>query len=173
MPARKGARCLQAGEKVRAMRALLQTHDRDRILVFANAARDSAVYLLAAQYLQTATDWRNEDAARERIVQLFSRAKSPMHLAQFHENRAAAALEAQHDCGAALAALQVWCNLSLLMQMQHRDCCSTREANVFCKYLFILKLNNRKKKKLNRILRLQCIGVQLRALSPDVWLTVR
>lgn len=88
------------------MRALLHTHDRDRILLFANVSRDSSVYLLAAQYLQTADDWREDGAARERIVQLLTKAKSPMHLARFHEGRAAAALEAGRDCAAALGAMQ-------------------------------------------------------------------
>merc|ERR1719420_1276659 len=46
----------QAGDKSRAMKALLQTGDTERIIFFAGTARQNDVYILAANYLQS-LDW--------------------------------------------------------------------------------------------------------------------
>jgi len=41
----------QAGEKLKAMKSLLMSGDTERIIFFANVARQKEVYILAANYL--------------------------------------------------------------------------------------------------------------------------
>lgn len=62
---------MQAGDPVKAMKALLHTAEQDRILRFATASRSPQVYLLAAQWLQASVAWLNDAAARKQACCLY------------------------------------------------------------------------------------------------------
>jgi intraflagellar transport protein 140 len=98
---------LQAGERTKAMKALLHTHERDKIIRFATACRDPAVYLMAAQFLQTSGDWMNDGDALAKITQFYSKAKSPLHTARFYETCAQVKIEESQDYEGACQDLQV------------------------------------------------------------------
>ena len=98
---------VQAGERTKAMQALMATHERDKIMLFANVSRDPAVYLMAAQFLQTSAGWRGDEATVKKILQFYTKAKSPAHLAAFYEGCAQAEMDEMREYGRAAAALRV------------------------------------------------------------------
>lgn len=98
---------LQAGEAVKAMKALLQSGDEERVTRFAQASRSRELYLLAAQFLQASGRWRGDPAALRTLAAFYAKAKSPQHTAAFHEGCAQAALDDGPDFGRAEAALAV------------------------------------------------------------------
>jgi hypothetical protein len=98
---------VQAGDAVKAMKALLHSGDRDRIVRFAQASRSREIYLLAAQYLQASGSWLQDEATLKNIVTFLSKAKSPQHLAAFYETCAQAEIDECRDYVRAEAAMQV------------------------------------------------------------------
>ena len=100
------SRVLQAGDRIKAMKSLLATHDTDRILLFANVSRDPQVYLLAAHFLQASGSWLRDEGMHKKVVQLYAKAKSPMHTAAFYEACAQAEIDENRDYSKAVAALQ-------------------------------------------------------------------
>lgn len=100
-------RCVQAGDRVKAMKALMLTHDAEKVTLFASVSRDPAVYLLAAQFLQTAGTWRHDEAAFSKLAQFYAKAKSPLHAAAFYETCAQAEMDEASDFVRAASALQV------------------------------------------------------------------
>lgn len=103
----ESVRGVQAGDSVRAMRALLQTHDRERVVRFAAASRSPPCYLLAAQFLQASGAWLREPETLAKIRQFYAKAKSPAHTGAFFEACALAELDEGRDYERAAAALQV------------------------------------------------------------------
>lgn len=65
------------------MRWLVKSGDIDKMLFFAQASRDRAVYLMAARALQAA-DWRARPALLRRVAVLYEKAKAPRPLAAFY-----------------------------------------------------------------------------------------
>jgi hypothetical protein len=98
---------LQAGERTKAMKALLHTHDREKIIRFATVCRDPVVYLMAAQFLQTSGDWLHDVDTLAKITQFYNKAKSPLHTAQFYESCALVEINECRDYERACQALQV------------------------------------------------------------------
>ncbi|KAK6014197.1 tetratricopeptide repeat protein [Ostertagia ostertagi] len=74
----------QAGDKLQAMRALLKSGDTQKIVFFANTARNKEIYILAANYLQT-TDWQGNAQVIREIETFYSKAHSHLHLANFYK----------------------------------------------------------------------------------------
>lgn len=66
------------------MRALLKSGDTEKIVFFANTARDKEMYVMAANYLQTC-DWKNNPEITQQILALYNKAQAPEHLAGFYE----------------------------------------------------------------------------------------
>lgn len=56
---------MQAGDPLKAMKALLHTGEQDRILRFATASRSPQIFLLAAQWMQASVSWLNDDVPRK------------------------------------------------------------------------------------------------------------
>ena len=56
---------MQAGDPIKAMKALLHTGEQDRILRFATASRSPPVFLLAAQWMQASVAWLHDEATRK------------------------------------------------------------------------------------------------------------
>ncbi|KAL0273238.1 UNVERIFIED_CONTAM: hypothetical protein PYX00_005959 [Menopon gallinae] len=73
----------QAGDKVRAMKALLKSGDTDKIIFLAGVSREKEVYVMAANYLQ-ALDWRSNPQLLNTIIQFYSKAKAYQSLSNFY-----------------------------------------------------------------------------------------
>ncbi|CAF0995675.1 unnamed protein product [Adineta ricciae] len=95
---------LDAGNKIKSMRALIHAGDVERISTFANVARNREVYLLAADYLKT-LDWKKHPDALQNIMNFYKRAKAYEKLAQFYDMCAQIEIEEYRDYSKALEAL--------------------------------------------------------------------
>ncbi|VDL79072.1 unnamed protein product, partial [Nippostrongylus brasiliensis] len=95
----------QAGDKLQAMRALLKSGDTQKIVFFANTARNKEIYILAANYLQT-TDWQGNAEVIREIETFYSKAHSFLHLASFYKACAFMEVETFNDFSKAADALQ-------------------------------------------------------------------
>ncbi|KAK9885497.1 hypothetical protein WA026_010990 [Henosepilachna vigintioctopunctata] len=73
----------QAGDKIKAMKALLKSGDTDRIIFFATVSRKREIYIMAANYLQT-VDWQNNPEILRNIITFYSKAKALALLANFY-----------------------------------------------------------------------------------------
>merc|ERR1719460_2722016 len=93
----------QAGDKSRAMKALLQTGDTERIIFFAGTARQNDVYILAADYLQS-LDWHDEEVMKN-IILFLTKAKEFQKLGEFYEHCAQAEIDEYRDYEKASGAL--------------------------------------------------------------------
>ncbi|VDL82930.1 unnamed protein product [Nippostrongylus brasiliensis] len=90
---------------VSAMRALLKSGDTQKIVFFANTARNKEIYILAANYLQT-TDWQGNAEVIREIETFYSKAHSFLHLASFYKACAFMEVETFNDFSKAADALQ-------------------------------------------------------------------
>ncbi|CAG9865125.1 unnamed protein product [Phyllotreta striolata] len=73
----------QAGDKIRAMKALLKSGDTEKITFFASVSRQREIYIMAANYLQT-TDWQNHPEVLRNIITFYSKGKALDLLANFY-----------------------------------------------------------------------------------------
>ncbi|KAF4653555.1 hypothetical protein FOL47_010442 [Perkinsus chesapeaki] len=94
----------QAGDKIRAMKALLRSGDTERIVFYAQTARTKEVYILAANSLQS-LDWYKNEELEKNIVSFYTRAKATDQLIRFHELRAHSAIDERQDVEGAIRAL--------------------------------------------------------------------
>lgn len=74
----------QAGDKLQAMKSLLQSGDTEKIIFFAGTARQPEIYVLAGNYLQC-LDWRNDPEIMKNIIQFYGKAKAYEKLAVFYD----------------------------------------------------------------------------------------
>ena len=112
---------LQAGDRQKAMKALMQTHDIDKIVLFANVSRNRDIYLVAAQYLQTSRSWLQDEGTMKTIAAFYTKAKSPEHLAGFYEACAQAEIDECRDYKRAITAMQVLPSGSFLDEISDRS----------------------------------------------------
>ncbi|KAK4874572.1 hypothetical protein RN001_013932 [Aquatica leii] len=73
----------QAGDRVRAMKALLKSGDTDKIIFFAGVSRQREIYIMAANYLQS-LDWQNKPEVLRNIITFYSKGKALDLLANFY-----------------------------------------------------------------------------------------
>ncbi|KAJ8978265.1 hypothetical protein NQ317_012623 [Molorchus minor] len=73
----------QAGDKVRAMKALLKSGDTEKIIFFAGVSRQREIYIMAANYLQS-LDWQNQPEVLRNIITFYSKGKALDLLANFY-----------------------------------------------------------------------------------------
>ncbi|XP_057670783.1 intraflagellar transport protein 140 homolog [Diorhabda carinulata] len=73
----------QAGDKIRAMKALLKSGDTEKIIFFAGVSRQREIYIMAANYLQT-VDWQNQPDILKHIITFYSKGKALDLLANFY-----------------------------------------------------------------------------------------
>jgi len=74
----------QAGNKMKAMKALLKCGDTEKIVFFAQRCRQKEIYILAANHLQT-LDWRNDTDILNNIVAFYTKGKALDFLSRFYE----------------------------------------------------------------------------------------
>ncbi|XP_049817321.1 intraflagellar transport protein 140 homolog isoform X2 [Aethina tumida] len=73
----------QAGDKIRAMKALLKSGDTEKIVFFASISRQREIYIMAANYLQS-LDWQNQPEVLRNIIVFYSKGKALDLLANFY-----------------------------------------------------------------------------------------
>ncbi|KAF4671919.1 hypothetical protein FOL46_009748 [Perkinsus olseni] len=95
----------QAGDKIRAIKALLRSGDTEKIIFYAQTARAKEVYVLAANSLQS-LDWFNNPELEKNIIAFYTRAKATDQLSRFHQARAHRAIDEHQDVEGAIAALE-------------------------------------------------------------------
>ncbi|CAL1292527.1 unnamed protein product [Larinioides sclopetarius] len=94
----------QAGDKIKAMKALLKSGDTERIIFFANVSRQRDIYVMAANYLQT-LDWRNGGDIIKHIITFYTKGKALDLLASFYEAYAQDEIDEYQNYEKALEAL--------------------------------------------------------------------
>uniref|UniRef100_A0ABL0EJ54 Anaphase-promoting complex subunit 4 WD40 domain-containing protein n=1 Tax=Rhodnius prolixus TaxID=13249 RepID=A0ABL0EJ54_RHOPR len=73
----------QAGNKMKAMRALLKSGDTDKIIFFANVSKQKEMYVMAANYLQS-LDWRVKPELLKTIISFYTKGRAHHLLANFY-----------------------------------------------------------------------------------------
>ncbi|PBC28358.1 intraflagellar transport protein 140 homolog [Apis cerana] len=73
----------QAGNKLRAMKALLKSGDTEKICFFAQVSRQREIYIMAGNYLQS-LDWQNQPEVLKNIINFYSKGKAMDLLANFY-----------------------------------------------------------------------------------------
>ncbi|KAJ1532231.1 hypothetical protein ONE63_000848 [Megalurothrips usitatus] len=94
----------QAGNKVKAMKALLKSGDTEKITFFANVSRQKDIYVMAANYLQS-LDWQNEPSLLKHIVNFYTKGKALDLLANFYAACAQVEVDEYQNYEKALGAL--------------------------------------------------------------------
>lgn len=94
----------QAGDKIKAMKALLKSGDTERIIFFANVSRQREIYVMAANYLQT-LDWRNGGDIIKHIITFYTKGKALDLLSSFYEAYAQDEIDEYQNYEKALDAL--------------------------------------------------------------------
>lgn len=74
----------QAGNKLKAMRALLKSGDTEKIVFFAGVSRQKENYIMAANYLQS-LDWRKEPETMKTIISFYTKGRALDLLASFYD----------------------------------------------------------------------------------------
>lgn len=74
----------QAGNKLKAMRALLKSGDTEKIVFFAGVSRQKENYVMAANYLQS-LDWRKEPGTMKTIISFYTKGRALDLLASFYD----------------------------------------------------------------------------------------
>jgi len=95
----------QAGNKVKAMKALLKSGDTEKVVFFANVSRTPEVYVLAANYLQT-LEWHKDAEVLKNIQDFYTKARAYEQLSSFFEACATLEIDDFRNYEKALAALR-------------------------------------------------------------------
>uniref|UniRef100_A0A671WNM9 Intraflagellar transport 140 n=1 Tax=Sparus aurata TaxID=8175 RepID=A0A671WNM9_SPAAU len=94
----------QAGNKLKAMRALLKSGDTEKIVFFANVSRQKELFIMAANYLQS-LDWRNNPEILKTIIGFYTKGRALDLLAGFYEACAQVEIDDYQNYEKALDAL--------------------------------------------------------------------
>lgn len=73
----------QAGNKLRAMKALLKSGDTEKICFFAQVSGQRDIYIMAGNYLQS-LDWQNQPKVLQNIINFYTKGKAMDLLANFY-----------------------------------------------------------------------------------------
>jgi intraflagellar transport protein 140 len=94
----------QAGNKTRAMKALLKSGDTEKIVFFAGVSRQRDVYVMAANYLQS-LDWRKDPKIMKNIISFYTKGRALESLASFYDTCAQVEIDEYQDYEKAQGAL--------------------------------------------------------------------
>lgn len=94
----------QAGNKLKAMRALLKSGDTEKIVFFASVCRQKDLFIMAANYLQS-LDWRKNPEILKTIIGFYTKGRAPDLLAGFYEACAQVEIDDYQNYEKALDAL--------------------------------------------------------------------
>ena len=73
----------QAGNKMKAMKALLKSGDTEKIVFFAGVSRQKEIYVMAANYLQS-LDWRKDPEIMKNIIGFYTKGRALDSLSSFY-----------------------------------------------------------------------------------------
>lgn len=73
---------LRTGDKITSLKCLIELGDPNKVIAFANTARSSDTYVLAANFLQTA-DWHQNPDLMKNIIMFYQKAKAFENLSSF------------------------------------------------------------------------------------------
>lgn len=113
----------QAKQKVKAMQCLLHSGDTQKIVQYAQTARNPEVYVLAANFLQN-SDWHNDPNLMKTIITFYSKAKAYEQLSGFYDACAQVEIDEYRDYTKALGAMR-----ESLKQLNKAEC-SNKEAKL-------------------------------------------
>ncbi|KAF0771516.1 Uncharacterized protein FWK35_00000315 [Aphis craccivora] len=105
----------QAGQKIKAMKALLKSGDTEKIIFYANVSRQHEIYVMAANYLQT-LDWQERPEFLKTIVSFYTKGKAPHLLANFYISCAQLEVDEYRNYNKAVGAL------SEALKVLSKDC---------------------------------------------------
>ncbi|XP_003373232.1 intraflagellar transport protein 140 [Trichinella spiralis] len=74
---------IQSGCKIKAMKALIKSGDVEKVIFFANTARNKELYIIAGNYLQS-LNWKQNGKVVEQIVQFYKKAQAHQQLISFY-----------------------------------------------------------------------------------------
>ncbi|OUC47687.1 hypothetical protein D917_06733 [Trichinella nativa] len=74
---------IQSGCKIKAMKALIKSGDVEKVIFFANTARNKELYIIAGNYLQS-LNWKQNGKVVEQIVQFYKKAQAQEQLISFY-----------------------------------------------------------------------------------------
>ncbi|XP_077862626.1 intraflagellar transport protein 140 homolog [Saccoglossus kowalevskii] len=94
----------QAGNKVKAMRALLKSGDTEKIVFFAGVSRQKEIYVMAANYLQS-LDWRKDPEIMKNIIGFYTKGRALDSLAGFYDACAQVEIDEYQNYDKALGAM--------------------------------------------------------------------
>ncbi|XP_072167641.1 intraflagellar transport protein 140 homolog [Diadema setosum] len=94
----------QAGNKAKAMRALLKSGDTEKIIFFAGVSRQKEIYVMAANYLQS-LDWRKDPEIMKNIIGFYTKGRALDSLAGFYDACAQVEIDEYQNYDKALGAL--------------------------------------------------------------------
>ncbi|MGH0149769.1 UNVERIFIED_CONTAM: hypothetical protein FKN15_049588 [Acipenser sinensis] len=94
----------QAGNKLKAMRALLKSGNTDKIVFFARVSRQKEIYIMAANYLQS-LDWRKNPEIMKNIISFYTKGRALDLLAGFYNACAQVEIDEYQNYEKALGAL--------------------------------------------------------------------
>lgn len=95
----------QAGNKLKAMKALLSSGDTEKIIFFAGTAKQAEIYVLAGNYLQS-LDWHNNPDIMKNIISFYQKAKAFDKLSSFYDACAQVEIDEYRDYEKAGGALR-------------------------------------------------------------------
>ncbi|GFS01827.1 intraflagellar transport protein 140 homolog [Elysia marginata] len=94
----------QAGNKIKAMKALLKSGDTEKIMFFAGVSRQREIYVMAANYLQS-LDWRKDPEVMKNIIAFYTKGRALDALASFYDACAQVEIDEYQNYDKALGAL--------------------------------------------------------------------
>uniref|UniRef100_UPI00398F7C73 intraflagellar transport protein 140 homolog n=1 Tax=Pristiophorus japonicus TaxID=55135 RepID=UPI00398F7C73 len=94
----------QAGNKTKAMRALLKSGDTEKIVFFTGVSRQKEIYIMAANYLQS-LDWRKDPEIMKNIISFYTKGRALDLLAGFYDACAQVEIDEYQNYEKALGAL--------------------------------------------------------------------
>ena len=95
----------QAGDKMKAMKALLKSGDTEKICFFAGVSRQREIYVMSANYLQTLR-WHGDPELTKHIIQFYTKARAVESLSGFYESVAQIEIDEYRDYDKAADALR-------------------------------------------------------------------
>lgn len=96
---------VQAGDRVKGMKALIKSGDTEKIIMFAYMSKMKELYILAANYLQN-LNWHEDPEYMKSIITFYTKAKAWDSLATFYETCSEMEIDSFRNYEKALSALK-------------------------------------------------------------------
>ena len=91
------------GEKLKAFKCLIRMGDVEKVKAYANTAKNTQIFVMAANFMQT-TDWHNNADIMKSIIFFYTKAKAWESLANFFDSCATVEIDEYRDYEKALVA---------------------------------------------------------------------